>query len=64
MTEVAWRRDGMRVIPGGALPVAAQTAGMDRRVAIDLARVEAAKLWARTVTLHPDARAGPHHHGS
>jgi hypothetical protein len=36
---------------------------MDRRVAIDLARVEAAKLWAGTVTIHPDARTGPHHHG-
>jgi uncharacterized RmlC-like cupin family protein len=60
MTEAAWRRDGVRVIPGGALPVAAQTA---RHGAIDLARVEAAKLWAGTVTNHPDARTGPHHHG-
>ncbi len=37
---------------------------MDRRVAIDLVRVEAAKLWAGTVTIHPDASPGPHHHGS
>jgi uncharacterized RmlC-like cupin family protein len=39
------------------------TAGMDRSVAIDAARVGAQKIWAGTVTIHPDAKTGAHHHG-
>lgn len=47
MTEATWRWDGVWVVPGGApLVAAAQTAGVDRRVAIDLARVEVAKPWS------------------
>ncbi|HVK23883.1 MAG TPA: cupin domain-containing protein [Actinokineospora sp.] len=59
-----WQHDGVRVIPGADLgAVTATTPGMDRAVAVDLARVGAAKLWAGTVTIHPDAKTGAHHHG-
>ncbi len=54
----------MRVIPGDDLdPNTAQTPGMDRKAAINLARVGAQKIWAGTVTIHPDAKTGAHHHG-
>src|SRR5438445_6447089 len=36
---------------------------MDRAAAITHARVGAEKLWAGTVTIHPDAKTGAHHHG-
>ncbi len=59
-----WRDDGVRVIPGASLDLnTPQTAGMDRAVAINLARVGAQKIWAGTVSIHPDARTGAHHHG-
>lgn len=41
----------------------AQTPGMDRQAAINFARVGAQKLWAGTVTIHPNAKTGAHHHG-
>ena len=54
-----WKHDGVRVIPGNALdPNTAQTPGMDRKAAINLARVGAQKLWAGTVHIHPDAKTG------
>lgn len=60
-----WKHDGVRVVPGDRLdPNVPQTAGMDRRGAIDFARAGARKLWAGTVTIHPDARTGAHHHGA
>jgi uncharacterized RmlC-like cupin family protein len=60
----AWKTDGVRVIPAGSLdPNTAQTPGMDRRAAINFARVGAQKIWAGTVTIHPDAKTGAHHHG-
>src|SRR5438445_4900378 len=59
-----WKHDGVRVIPGdqldGNVP---STPGMDRKVAINFARVGAQKLWAGTVTIHADAKTGAHHHG-
>lgn len=60
-----WKHDGVRVIPAGALDceTTQMTAGMDRSVAIDAARVGAQKIWAGTVTIHPDAKTGAHHHG-
>jgi uncharacterized RmlC-like cupin family protein len=62
--EAKWKHDGVRVIPGGALdPSTAQTPGMDRRAAINYARVGAQKLWAGTVHIHPNAKTGAHHHG-
>src|SRR6201995_5704265 len=32
--------------------------------AIDLARCGAQKIWAGTVTIHPNAKTGAHHHGA
>jgi uncharacterized RmlC-like cupin family protein len=52
------------VIPAGQLdPNTAQTKGMDRAAAINFARVGAERLWAGTVTIHPNAKTGAHHHG-
>ena len=59
-----WKHDGVRVVPGdqldGNVP---STPGMDRKAAINFARVGAQKLWAGTVHIHPDAKTGAHHHG-
>ena len=44
-------------------PNTAQTPGMDRAAAINSARVGAEKIWAGTVTIHPNAKTGAHHHG-
>jgi uncharacterized RmlC-like cupin family protein len=60
-----WKTDGVRVIPGNALdPNTPQTPGMDRKAAIDRARVGAQKIWAGTVSIHPNAKTGAHHHGA
>ena len=60
----SWKHDGVRVIPAGSLDSnTAQTPGMDRQAAISFARVGAQKIWAGTVTIHPDAKTGAHHHG-
>src|SRR6201995_1668554 len=59
-----WKHDGVRVIPGNQLdPNVPSTPGMDRKAAINFARVGAQKLWAGTVTIRPDAKTGAHHHG-
>ena len=64
-TTQRWKHDGVCVVPGGQLdPSTAQTPGMDRRAAINFARVGARKLWAGTVHIHPDAKTGAHHHGA
>jgi uncharacterized RmlC-like cupin family protein len=53
------------VVPAGSLDAnTAQTPGMDRAAAINFARVGAQKLWAGTVSIHPDAKTGAHHHGA
>jgi uncharacterized RmlC-like cupin family protein len=63
--EPKWRHDGVRVIPGNTLdPNTAQTPGMDRKAAINHARVGAQKIWAGTVAIQPDAKTGAHHHGA
>lgn len=63
--EPRWKHDGVRVIPGGSLDTnTPQTPGMDRRAAINHARVGAQKLWAGTVTIHANAKTGAHHHGA
>ncbi len=60
-----WRHDGVQVIPGASLdPNTAQTPGMDRKTAINAARVGAQKIWAGTVTIHANAKTGAHHHGA
>ena len=59
-----WRTHGVRVIKGNQLdPNTPQTPGMNRQAAIDYARVGAQKIWAGTVTIHPNAKTGAHHHG-
>jgi uncharacterized RmlC-like cupin family protein len=59
-----WRNEGVRVIKGDQLdPNTAQTPGMNRQAAINYARVGAQKIWAGTVTIHPNAKTGAHHHG-
>ena len=59
-----WKHDGVRVIPGNSLDSnTAQTPGMDRKAAINFARVGAQKIWAGTVSIQPNAKTGAHHHG-
>jgi uncharacterized RmlC-like cupin family protein len=59
-----WKNHGIRIIRSGELTSnTPQTAGMTRSEAISHARVGAQKLWAGTVTVHPRAKTGPHHHG-
>jgi uncharacterized RmlC-like cupin family protein len=59
-----WRAHGVRVVRGDQLdPNTPQTPGMSRAAAITTARGGAEKLWAGTVSVHPDARTGAHHHG-
>jgi len=59
-----WKTEGVRVIPADSLDGnTPQTPGMDRKAAINFARVGAQKLWAGTVHIHPDAKTGAHHHG-
>ena len=62
---IDWRTHGVKVVPGHALdPNTAQTPGMERAAAINLARVGAQKLWAGTVKIHANAKTGAHHHGA
>ena len=59
-----WKHTGVRVIPGDRLDEnTAQTPGMHRAAAINLARVGAQKIWAGTVHIHANAKTGAHHHG-
>jgi uncharacterized RmlC-like cupin family protein len=59
-----WRTHGVRVVKGTELDInTAQTPGMNRAAAITYARAGAQKLWAGTVTIHPNAKTGAHHHG-
>lgn len=59
-----WRGHGVQVVSGRALDLnTPQTPGMTRAAAITHARTGASKLWAGTVTIHPHAKTGAHHHG-
>ncbi|MGH7551403.1 MAG: cupin domain-containing protein [Longimicrobiales bacterium] len=59
-----WRDHGVRIVSGSDLDLnTPQTAGMTRAAAITHARTGASKLWAGTVTIHPNAKTGAHHHG-
>ncbi len=63
-THPDWRTNGVRVIRAGELDAnTAQTPGMSRAAAITAAKAGAQKIWAGTVTIHPDAKTGAHHHG-
>ena len=60
-----WMHDGVRVVGADRLDAnTAQTPGMDRKAAINFARVGAQKLWAGTVHIHAGAKTGAHHHGA
>ena len=60
-----WKHDGVRVVPSGELDAnTAQTPGMERKAAINFARMGAQKLWAGTVHIHANAKTGAHHHGA
>ena len=62
---VDWRHNGVRVIKADQLDTnTAQTPGMNRAAAINLARVGAQKIWAGTVNIHANAKTGVHHHGA
>jgi uncharacterized RmlC-like cupin family protein len=59
-----WRLGGVRVVRANELDInTPQTPGMSRAAAITFARAGAEKIWAGTVTIHPNAKTGPHHHG-
>jgi len=63
--HLPWKNDGVRVVRGDQLDTnTPQTPGMNRAAAINFARVGAQKLWAGTVTIHPNAKTGAHHHGA
>ena len=62
---VDWKLHGVKVIPASSLDTnTAQTPGMNRAAAINLARVGAQKIWAGTVNIHAGAKTGVHHHGA
>ena len=59
-----WRLHGVRIVRSDQLDLnTPQTPGMTRAAAITHATAGANKLWAGTVTIHPNAKTGPHHHG-
>lgn len=59
-----WRNHGVRVVHSDELDTnTPQTPGMHRAAAVNHARAGAEKLWAGTVTIHPNAKTGAHHHG-
>ena len=61
---VDWKQHGVRVVRGDQLDEnTPQTPGMHRMAAITAASANAKKIWAGTVTIHPDAKTGAHHHG-
>jgi len=63
-TAPDWKNHGVRIIRAGELDTnTPQTPGMTRAAAINHARTGASKLWAGTVTVQPNAKTGPHHHG-
>jgi uncharacterized RmlC-like cupin family protein len=63
--SIDWKLHGVKIIPGDQLdPNTVQTPGMNRAAAINFARVGAQKIWAGTVSIHPNAKTGAHHHGS
>lgn len=60
-----WREHGVRIVRHDQLDSnTAQTQGMNRAAAITHASAGASKLWAGTVTIHPHAQTGAHHHGA
>ena len=64
-SESKWRNHGVRIVHSDELDLnTPQTPGMTRAAAINQATAGANKLWAGTVTIHPNAKTGAHHHGA
>ena len=62
--ERDWRIGGVRIVHAGELDQnTPQTPGMSRAAAINRAIAGANRLWAGTVSIHPNAKTGAHHHG-
>jgi uncharacterized RmlC-like cupin family protein len=60
-----WKEHGVKIVRAGELDTnTPQTPGMTRAAAIAHARTGANQLWAGTVTVQPEAKTGPHHHGA
>lgn len=60
-----WREHGVRIVRHDQLDTnTPQTPGMHRAAAITHASAGASKLWAGSVTIHPHAQTGAHHHGA
>ena len=65
LAKSTWRDQGIRIIRSDQLDLnTPQTPGMTRAAAISHASAGAERLWAGTVSIQPDAKTGPHHHGS
>ena len=59
-----WRDSGVRIVHSNQLDLnTPQTPGMTRAAAVNYAIAGAKKLWAGTVSVHPNAKTAPHHHG-
>jgi uncharacterized RmlC-like cupin family protein len=59
-----WQYRGVRIVGADEFDDnTLQTAGMYRQAAVTAASSGASKIWAGVVTIVPDARTGPHHHG-
>jgi len=59
-----WKTNGVRIVHADELDSnTPQTPGMTRAAAINNAIAGANKLWAGTVSIHPNAKTGAHHHG-
>ena len=64
-SESRWRDGGVRIVHGGQLDSnTPQTPGMTRAAAINREMAGANRLWAGAVTVHPNAKTAPHHHGA
>ncbi len=62
--QTDWREHGVRIVHSDEQDAnTPQTPGMIRATAINYATAGASKLWAGTVTIHPNAKTGAHHHG-
>src|SRR5438067_13070558 len=59
-----WRNHGVRIVHADELDTdTPHTPGRSRAAAIDFALAGAQTIWAGTVTIHPAAKTGAHHHG-
>ena len=60
-----WRNHGVRIVSSKQFDFnTPQTPGMTRAAAINRAMAGANKLWAGAVSIHPNAKTAPHHHGA